>query len=617
MKNNLFLFFFFLASSLLHAQNVFIDSLSQSLKKPEISATEKMKTYNLVVEQYRIAMQYDKALAINKDYLSFARKAKAQTEITKAYVNEGIIAVNQGQYEKVDVLLDSISVHASKTQDKLAAAYKAFFQMHASKSLGDYKKAMNYGLHTLSLLEESQGNPLLEFKANYLLYGIYTEWNDLANSKKYAQKAIVAAVKSGNKNDLSNAYSAMGVVYTYSYRNSESQADVLAMLDYCEQAASLYTQFPGQVSGYTYSIARNNKASYLFDYSPELTPEIRKQIEYNLNESLRISSTLPRAQATQAASLGILSTLATREGDLNKAEAYMQQAYGILLTQHPIYYHIMSRVVGELANIYERKGDLKKALEFQKKYDEYRALLFNQAEAEAVKKLEVQYQSEKKEQEIQLLRERAENQQQQKFLYAGLGLIGLIGTFFMFRSYHFRLRYSLEQEKKLLTEKHEAELQLKFEQEEQSRLKAEQELLTLQQQKLQDEVMANQLHIQHKNDVLQQLKEKWEDDQSVNLKQLIREENLLDNDFEKAKFQIKEIHPNFFKTINEKAKQKLTPLDLKYCAYFYLGMETKQIATILNVEPKSVRMTKYRLKQKLGLDSAIDLVDYLKHIEQL
>lgn len=616
MKNKILLILFFFIFYHLNAQNTYMDSLNNRLNQPKIDLVEKMKTYDVLVEQYRTAMMYDKAASINKKYLELAKQKKEHTEITKAYVNEGVILINQEKYDKAEMLLDSVKSSASKTNDKIAAAYSVYFTLYLSKALGDYKKAMNYGLNALSLLEETKGNPLLEFKINYQLYGIYTEWNDLENSKKYAQKAIEAALKSGNKNDLSNSYSAMAVAFTYQYEKSKSATDFQAILDYSEKAAILYNQFPGQVSGYTYSIARNNKASYLLGYSPKITPEIRNQIEYNINESLHISSKLPLAQATQTASLGMLSNLAKHDGDWDKAEAYLLQAYSVMLTQNPIYYHIMSRVVNDLSEVYERKGDLKKALEFQKKYIEYRALLFNQSEAEAVKKLEVQYQSEKKEREIQILKERAENQRKQKLLYAGLGFIGLVGAFFMFRSYHFRLRYSLEQKKKLTTEKHEAELQIKFEKEEQSRLKIEQQLLALQQQKLQDEVMANQLHIQHKNDILKQLKDRLETDEVVNLKQIIRDENLLDIDFEKAKFQIKEIHPNFFQIISKHAKQKLTSLDLKYCAYFYLGMDTKQIANILNVEPKSVRMTKYRLKQKLGLDSATNLVEYLKHIEK-
>ncbi len=104
------------------------------------------------------------------------------------------------------------------------------------------------------------------------------------------------------------------------------------------------------------------------------------------------------------------------------------------------------------------------------------------------------------------------------------------------------------------------------------------------------------------------------DDDNVNIDRIIREENLLDKDFEYTKFQIQEIHPNFFKSIQEKAKQKLTDLDLKYCAYMHLGMNTKQIANVLNIEPKSVSMTKYRIKKKFDLDAETDLVQYIKGI---
>ena len=159
----------------------------------------------------------------------------------------------------------------------------------------------------------------------------------------------------------------------------------------------------------------------------------------------------------------------------------------------------------------------------------------------------------------------------------------------------------------LNSEKHEAHLKLQLQDEEQARILAEQELLTLQQQKLQDEVLASQLHLEHKNQVLQTLKDKISTDKPVNLKQILREESLLDNNFEKTQFIIQETHPNFFKNLSDHAKQKLTPLDLKYCSYIYLGMDTKQIAHLLNIEPKSVRMTKYRLKQKFGLTKDEDL----------
>lgn len=83
-------------------------------------------------------------------------------------------------------------------------------------------------------------------------------------------------------------------------------------------------------------------------------------------------------------------------------------------------------------------------------------------------------------------------------------------------------------------------------------------------------------------------------------------------DFEDIKMQIQELHPTFFNQLSDKAVQKLTALDLKYCAYIYLQMTTKQIAQVLHVEPQSVRMFKYRLKQKFGLGKDVDLEVFLR-----
>ena len=53
---------------------------------------------------------------------------------------------------------------------------------------------------------------------------------------------------------------------------------------------------------------------------------------------------------------------------------------------------------------------------------------------------------------------------------------------------------------------------------------------------------------------------------------------------------------------------------LKYCAYIYLQMSTKQIAQVLHVEAQSVRMFKYRLKQKFSLPKEADLETFLQEV---
>lgn len=605
IKNISFAVILTLTSQLIAAQNKYIDSLKLKLQQ-NVTSTESIKILEVLTEKYRSEEQYADATKTAQQLLKLAKKEKNTQEIAKAYTFLGIIANNTEQYGKTSLYIDSATAVSSKSKG-IATAYSEYLQAYQENSFQEYKKAMEHTLKAKSSLESADKDYNLEFKINYMLYVIYSQWNDLKNTLKYAEATVKSAELSGNKNHLSNAYSALAVAYTYKFGKTESEKDRDFILNYAKKAASLFDEYPGQVANYTYAIARNNIASYLLGYYPKLTPELKKEIEENVHKSLEISKLTSNSQSTQAGSLGMLSYIAKESGDLQASEQYLKQAYDILLTQKPIYYYMMIQIVSDMSALYKQKGDLGKALEYQEKVTEYSNQLFNENQAAAVKKLEAQYQSEKKEKEVQ-------QQKQLKLLYAGLGIIAIVGGFFMFRSYHFRLKYSLEREKQLALETNEAQLQVQLEKEEKARLKAEQEVLTLQQGRLQNEVLANQLHLQHKNDILHQLKEKLDDNHDFNIKQIIREENLVDKDFEKAKFEIQEVHPNFFKNLNEKAVQKLTDLDLKYCSYMLLGMNSKQISNLLNVEPKSVNMTKYRLKKKFNLDAETDLVQFIKGI---
>ncbi|MEO9803240.1 MAG: tetratricopeptide repeat protein [Reichenbachiella sp.] len=51
--------------------------------------------------------------------------------------------------------------------------------------------------------------------------------------------------------------------------------------------------------------------------------------------------------------------------------------------------------------------------------------------------------------------------------------------------------------------------------------------------------------------------------------------------------------------------------DLRLCSLLKLNLNNAEIASILNVEPKSVVMSKYRLKKKLGLPKDVELVDFV------
>ena len=55
----------------------------------------------------------------------------------------------------------------------------------------------------------------------------------------------------------------------------------------------------------------------------------------------------------------------------------------------------------------------------------------------------------------------------------------------------------------------------------------------------------------------------------------------------------------------------LSDIELRHCIFIKLFMQTKEIASILNIDPKSVQASRYRIKKKMELDESIDLRDYL------
>ncbi|SDC48406.1 helix-turn-helix transcriptional regulator [Niabella drilacis] len=592
------------------AQNPYIDSLKKALAGAPTTGL-----YFKLTEAYRYNDDYERAVETAKSYVAMAGMQKNSLEKVRAYGLLTHIQLNKGDYKRAQQYLDSAAMTAGMSGDRLVKDYALLARAVFYYNIDKDDVLVTLCQQILKDVEPSGKDPFLLAKCYYYLYAVYTMYNDFSKSLYYASKAAEAAAAAGDLNLLSSAYSALAVVYPYRYDKEKRQADLDSTMYYSRAAGDLFFKYPGRVAYHTYALARMNLCSYYLKYYATGDPQIRQALTDTLRSVLQFAAKgLADNQDIIASCYGMLGTLARSANDSRQAERYYLQAKQTLDTAAKPFYHTRNTLLSDMAALHAAEGNYIKAYELEKELLDNNTKLFDEDQVLMVNKLEAQYQAEKKEQEVQVLKDKARSRQKAQNLYLGLAGIGLLGAFFMFRSYHFNLKYSVERERKLKAEQHDAQTRMRLQEEERARLKAEQELLELQQQKLRNEIMMSQLQVQHKNELLLHLKEKLKEEQPVNIQQIIREEDLLDGDFEKAKFNIQEVHPDFFKNVHERAAQKLTSLDLKYCAYLYLGMNTKQIAGLLHVEPKSVRMTKYRLKQKFDLDKETDLVVFLKGI---
>ena len=86
-----------------------------------------------------------------------------------------------------------------------------------------------------------------------------------------------------------------------------------------------------------------------------------------------------------------------------------------------------------------------------------------------------------------------------------------------------------------------------------------------------------------------------------------------EDEWENLKKHFNEVHSGFVNRLIAKYTS-LTDIELRHCIFIKLHMQTKEIANILHIDPRSVQAARYRIKKKMDLEEGVDLRDYLLNI---
>lgn len=86
-----------------------------------------------------------------------------------------------------------------------------------------------------------------------------------------------------------------------------------------------------------------------------------------------------------------------------------------------------------------------------------------------------------------------------------------------------------------------------------------------------------------------------------------------DDDWENLKKHFNAVHSGFIEKLI-KQHPKLSETEIRHCVFMKLHMQTKEIARILHIDPRSVQASRYRIKKKMNLVESVDLKDYLQKI---
>lgn len=597
----------------LFAQKTLIDSLQNLLAHKDLPLADRVTSTSMMA---RITGNKDMKAAIVLNQQALALTSGLKDEKYRANIFSALVQ----QYALNDSLslaikaMDSAFHYAQASSDKqaLGLAYYRKGWLHIIEEQLD--SATHYFFQALRTLD-GQSKLTCEPAIYYFLAATYGDWNDIEQQEKYARLALSTGIQTQKPDDIINGYQALGTCLQYKYQ-SKKDSTLKYLLDsalYCNRMALLITKVDNNrlVTRSAPAILALNTANLFAEYFPRQKDSITSYL-YMARDYAKATDQLE----ILANCYGMLSDIAVADGNLNEAENLLMTALFTVESYPAGGALVKSNIMQALATLAEKQGNPAKALKFYKEYIDHYQTAFDKQRLATAKRLSAQYEAEKKDKELQLLQQKASFNKELNFFYICLAIAAVLALIFFFRSYHFRLRASLQNQQLLELEKHDATLQLQLQAEERARLEAEQLLLQERQDRLQKELLAGALQVEEKNELLHTLQKKittlsGNDPLVRQMDRIITDSRKMDEEFEAAKADFAEIDPEFFNRLQQKAKENLTRLDLKYCSYIRMGLTNKEIASRLAVEAKSIRMARYRLKQKLNLQKEDSLDVFL------
>jgi len=204
-----------------------------------------------------------------------------------------------------------------------------------------------------------------------------------------------------------------------------------------------------------------------------------------------------------------------------------------------------------------------------------------------------------------------------KSIYAYISYLFLFFTFAMLVNNFYTRTYKRKNAK--LLERNKRELQL-------MKLENEQKLMKVKNEQLSDEIKSKNkelavtaMSLVKKNEFLIGTRDilrrgpKMEEKTLLSVIKSINREIENEESWNMLKNAFENVDKNFIKAI-KKMHPELTPSDLKLCTYLRLNMNSKEIATLLNISVRSMETKRYRLRKKLDLSHETNLVEYILSI---
>ena len=336
----------------------------------------KMQVYDRIGLQYRFNEQYDSALYFHNLSLNLALKLTDSVQLYYNYNNIGQVYRQQN--------LNVLAINS---------LHKA---LKITEDLGD-KKAISFTQNTLG--------------------SAYVAQKDYDKAMQYFRRSIALGKISKDKGTLAYNYSTMGEVFLL-----QNQID--SALLYLNLGKILKTEL-GNRRGIPISDHLTGQAYYVRG------DMINSEKYFNLALSGHINNKNKRYQSFCYAYLGMINI---KKNKLNKAESFLKEGEEIAKSIHSMECLIL--IYDAYFDLYKKTGQWEKAIMSLQLSNNYEDSIINIINGQQLQLLEVEYETHKKEQQIEILN--SENKIKNQRIRLGLAIIStllllVIMIFFLMR----------------------------------------------------------------------------------------------------------------------------------------------------------------------------------------
>ncbi len=546
-------------------------------------------------EQY-CSEDNDKALMYLQEAYTISTSLDYTEGIGKSLMWLGRVYYYKSNFGLSNKYLDKAKKPLEAVGDSGTLAFWHLAKAFSLRTNGDYANAIEMFKRSIELSKQT-GN-ITTMTTCYLEMGITLLGREEADkAMKYFQEGLTIAKKTDNKVLIANALTSIASAY-----KAKGLPD--SALIYYRQALNIRTELKKDRHIASSEMAIGETLIKMGRYD---------EAEQSLNHALSIFKKLDEKTGIVITNLSLAKAL-SKQG---KTEGIILARKTLQMAKEIDNPNLLSFAYGKLSDFYADNLDYSKAFEYQKKHEAIKDSLFTAEKERMLAEVEAKFQSEKKDRDIALLKERAEVERNRNIMLIILLVIFLVVIFLLFFMFRYKSTAFKRQQKLLEQEKiiHTQENEL---------AEKEKQLLEEQLESKNRELASKALEMLRYNDAISSIIEKLESlNQTLKetpevvkpIRDIIRElenhnkQNIW-SEFDKI---FKNIHSDFYDKLL-KICPDLSATEIKTAALLKLNLTTKEIAAITFKSEGGIKTTRYRLRKKLGLTSDDKLVPFLMQI---